>query len=191
MAKNNFFEIGDCGSGVIFCRSLISPRLTQKLLDSTIKTGPIPESLESGPFITYSVGNIVDVGGFKFMKILDAIHQRIAKYSHMCMGFNVEYIPNRHQFYSIKKQLIGQSHLIHSDYWGFQVEGTGREKVNMSSIISLSSDYEGGIFEVPEHNVSIKLEAGDCVFFPTWEHAHQVTEVTGGERHTLMHFWSP
>lgn len=189
--NSEFIEIGNSCSGVILCKSLISKRLAGRLLEATITTGPIKESLESGPFVTYSVGNIMNVGPFSFMRILDLIHQKIAKKSHMCMGFDVDYIPNRHQFYSIKKQSIGQSHLIHSDYWGFQVEGTGREKVNMSSIISLSSDYEGGIFEVPEHNVSIKLEAGDCVFFPTWEHAHQVTEVTGGERHTLMHFWSP
>lgn len=186
-----FAEIGNPGSGVIYCKSLISKRLARLMLNSTLQTGPIDGSLESGPFVTYSVGNIMNIGSYSFMNILDLIHERIALNSYMCMNQKVQYIPNRHEFYSIKKQSMGQSHLLHTDYWGFQIEAAGREMVNMSSIISLSSDYEGGMFEVPEHNVSIKLEAGACVFFPAAEHAHLVTEVTAGDRYTLMHFWSP
>ena len=47
-----------------------------------------------------------------------------------------------------------------------------------SIIIQLNDDYEGGIFNFPKYDVSIKLKRGSAIIFPPyWTHEHMVSEL--------------
>jgi hypothetical protein len=49
---------------------------------------------------------------------------------------------------------------------------------NMSVIIALNSDYEGGEFCFPEQNTSIKLKRGQALAFPPyWTHPHYTNDL--------------
>jgi hypothetical protein len=183
------FEIGEPGSNIILYSSLIGRRTTEAMLQTVLSIDSHDGSYSAGPFETYSVGNVPKVDKWDFLLLLDSIHQKISSYSHLAMGRTISYIPNRPTFYTIKKQSISQEHKIHSDNDPATIRGEERQAIVMSSIISLSSKYEGGLLQFPEYGISMKLEAGDCVFFPSHGHWHAVTEVTAGDRYSLMHFW--
>lgn len=57
---------------------------------------------------------------------------------------------------------------------------------HLSSVIYLNDDYEGGELYFPDHNLSIKPEAGDWITWPgnRW-YQHGVSEITSGVRYTL------
>lgn len=57
---------------------------------------------------------------------------------------------------------------------------------HLSSVIYLNDDYEGGELYFPDHNLTIKPEAGDYITWPgnRW-YQHGVKEVRGGVRFTL------
>ena len=181
-------ELGSKGSNILYCSSLIGPRVSSYLL-AEIQKSNFHENDGYGPFKTLCVGNVNKNSKFDFVKILDSVHSIISRNSHMAMGKKISYIPNRPSFYSIKLQEIGQVHEVHSDNDPSTIRGEGRENIVMSSIISLSSNYEGGFLEFPEYDISIKLNSGDCVFFPSYGHWHSVSQVYSGERYSLMHFW--
>ncbi len=51
------------------------------------------------------------------------------------------------------------------------------------------SDFTGGHLVFPKHDLDYSPKAGDLVYFKTdVDHAHEVTEVTGGERVCLVIF---
>jgi len=57
-------------------------------------------------------------------------------------------------------------------------------------LIFLTDDYEGGNIVFPEQDVSLRLNAGDAIFFPGCLMSHGSTEVTGGTRVTIAnHFF--
>jgi hypothetical protein len=191
MIKTNkhFHVLGQPDSGVIFCKSLIGPRLCGYLLDSVLASDSTENGEYSGPFKTFCVGNIVSNKRWAFMDIVNSAHELISKMSYLSMGRQIQYTPNRHSFFTVKHQEVGQEHKVHSDNDPATIRGEERQAIVMSSIISLSSKYEGGLLQFPEYGISMKLEAGDCVFFPSHGHWHAVTEVTAGDRYSLMHFW--
>lgn len=57
---------------------------------------------------------------------------------------------------------------------------------HLSSVIYLNDDYSGGELYFPDHNLSIKPEAGDYITWPgnRW-YQHGVNEVKDGVRYTL------
>lgn len=57
---------------------------------------------------------------------------------------------------------------------------------HLSSVIYLNDNYEGGELYFPDHDLSIKPEAGDYITWPgnRW-YQHGVKEVTSGIRYTL------
>jgi hypothetical protein len=58
---------------------------------------------------------------------------------------------------------------------------------NMSIIIALNDDYEGGEFYFPRQNFKIKLKKGQIIAFPPyWTHPHMVyTPLNGTSRYTI------
>jgi hypothetical protein len=60
-----------------------------------------------------------------------------------------------------------------------------------STSLYWNSDFEGGEICFQNPSISIKPEAGMLLMFPCNEqYAHEVREVTAGERRTTSHFWS-
>jgi Rps23 Pro-64 3,4-dihydroxylase Tpa1-like proline 4-hydroxylase len=59
-----------------------------------------------------------------------------------------------------------------------------------SSVIYLTSSYEGGELEFPDFNLSLKPKAGQLVIFPAGGHWHKVNPVTSGDRSTIVGFYT-
>jgi hypothetical protein len=59
-------------------------------------------------------------------------------------------------------------------------------KLNISALMYLNSNYEGGRIQFPKYDVSIKPNPGDLIIFPSnGEYRHEVTEVKSGNRFTM------
>lgn len=66
----------------------------------------------------------------------------------------------------------------------------GMEYVEFSSILYLSSEYDGGEIEFPELGIKYKPKAGDLIVFPSHGYLHNVLPVTGGVRSTIVGFYT-
>ena len=55
-----------------------------------------------------------------------------------------------------------------------------------TGIILLNDDFEGGILKVGNNDMPVELELGDLVLLNGRTMSHLVTEITKGERHTLV-----
>ena len=65
---------------------------------------------------------------------------------------------------------------------GNEVEGFR----NISLIMALNSNYEGGVFKFPLQNLELRLEQGDIICFPVYyTHPHEVSAPTNGVRYTI------
>ena len=61
---------------------------------------------------------------------------------------------------------------------------------NMSVIIALNSDYEGGEFCFPEQNTMIKLKKGQALAFPPyWTHPHYTNDLKNGTYRYTINTW--
>lgn len=56
-----------------------------------------------------------------------------------------------------------------------------------TAIFTLNDDYEGGLFQMPDYDFSIKLKKGSVIIFPPfWTHTHQATDMLNNTfRYTL------
>jgi len=81
-------------------------------------------------------------------------------------------------------KVVGDMDIIDNKY--YPIDKTR----NMSIIIGLNDDYEGGEFYFPVQDYSIKLKRGDVLAFPPyWTHPHMVNAPTNGTyRYTLTTF---
>jgi hypothetical protein len=61
---------------------------------------------------------------------------------------------------------------------------------NMSVIIALNDDYEGGEFYFPVQDFKIKLKKGQIIVFPPyWTHPHMVDSPTNGTYRYTINTW--
>lgn len=84
---------------------------------------------------------------------------------------------------------VGQMYNWHADLGGGQLS---RRKISSVVMLSPPSDYKGGDLEffLGEGGVGrFDLQPGDVAVFTSWS-KHRVTEVTEGERRTLVGWWS-
>jgi hypothetical protein len=59
-----------------------------------------------------------------------------------------------------------------------------------SVIINLNDDYDGGIFNFPKQDFSIKLNKGSAIVFPPyWTHPHEVSKVGEGQSRYTINTW--
>lgn len=59
-----------------------------------------------------------------------------------------------------------------------------------SVIINLNDDYDGGIFNFPKQDFSIKLKKGSAIVFPPyWTHPHEVSKVGEGQFRYTINTW--
>ena len=60
-----------------------------------------------------------------------------------------------------------------------------------SIIFGLNDDYDGGIYNFPYYDISIKLKKGSVIIFPPyWTHEHQVSSVENGTYRYTLSTWS-
>ena len=61
---------------------------------------------------------------------------------------------------------------------------------NMSVIIALNDDYEGGTFHFPHQNFNVKLKKGQLIAFPPyWTHLHGVESPANGTFRYTINTW--
>ena len=61
---------------------------------------------------------------------------------------------------------------------------------NMSIIIALNDDYDGGTFHFPHQNFNVKLKKGQLIAFPPyWSHLHGVESPANGTFRYTINTW--
>ncbi|MEY4331425.1 MAG: hypothetical protein RLZZ196_163 [Bacteroidota bacterium] len=83
-------------------------------------------------------------------------------------------------------------HLLRYDEGGYLPAHTdhGVSSRNLSTVMYLNDDYEGGEIEFRQSNVKIKPEAGSIIFFPSnFLYVHEVYPITKGSRYALPHWF--
>lgn len=62
---------------------------------------------------------------------------------------------------------------------------------DLSSLIYINNDYEGGEIFFPQHDIELKPSPGDAVFFPgDRNYLHGVNKIESGMRFTIPVFWT-
>jgi len=116
-------------------------------------------------------------------KIWDRIQERYAK------RYNVQY----------KREPVNQFHFVkwhenmasglHSDCErpdGTPAFHANFYQLNLSVLVYINDDYEGGLINFPAHNKSIKPKPGDMIMFPSnGAYRHEVTRIESGLRYTM------
>lgn len=73
----------------------------------------------------------------------------------------------------------------------YHIDGVSKNMRNMSFVISLNSDYEGGELHFPKQGRYIKLKRGQAIAFPPyWTHPHGTTELKNDTFRYTLNFWS-
>jgi hypothetical protein len=88
--------------------------------------------------------------------------------------------------YNLRKIFGGTK--IHTDSI---TTGGYKEYIRCASvIINLNDDYDGGIFNFPKQDFSIKLKKGSAIVFPPyWTHPHEVSKVGEGQSRYTINTW--
>jgi hypothetical protein len=83
---------------------------------------------------------------------------------------------------SISKYFSGSEMGPHTDSFS--------PKANISGVLYINDDYEGGELYFPNQDVRIKPEAGSIIMFPSVEpYVHHSVKVTSGEKYISPAFW--
>jgi hypothetical protein len=98
--------------------------------------------------------------------------------------------PVRNLTLSAHKWLPGAYAGDHAD--NAELDGTPNawQDNKLVTIIYLNDNYEGGNLAFRDHNISIAPKAGTVIVFDVGiDNVHSVTEVTSGERYTMLLSW--
>lgn len=78
----------------------------------------------------------------------------------------------------------------HADCWSDLPTYSGLPSRDISSILYLTENFEGGSLVFPDLDVEIQPLAGSAIYFPSDEdHMHTVIEVESGDRSACTGFW--
>jgi hypothetical protein len=71
-----------------------------------------------------------------------------------------------------------------------KINGNFKAIRNATMIFSLNNNYDGGIFNFPYYEISIKLDKGDVIIFPPyWTHEHEVTNLENNTIRYTISTW--
>ena len=127
-------------------------------------------------------------------KVTDIMFERIIK---LCKNFKETYDIDMGGFTTpTLRKIIGATRL-HKDgiILDKQINKNGQchasELRNMSIIVALNGDYQGGELCFPEHGRSIKLKKGQAIAFPPyWTHPHYTNELLNGTVRYTVNLWT-
>ena len=185
----SFVELGHSGSQVYYCESFFGKRTANLILD-LIKKMPISQAQEGQSEFDTVIFNHRGIL-YKNIDLLSMYCDINKKMFENIYKVNLKDIKSDWKNLSVKIQKIGEEHEIHPDA-GLETTGynpIGQGDPHLSTVTCLTDDYNGGYFEMPEFNISIKLKMGSTIVYPSSGHEHLVTKVTDGERRTLLGFW--
>jgi len=130
------------------------------------------ENPSSGDLIAYDLVEII-------RKAAEELSQKYFK------SLNIEKIPHLPSTFEIKEYNTGADMGPHFDAY----PGEDNETI-LSAVLYINDDYEGGELAFPEHNITIKPEAGSLIFFPsTPDYIHQSKVVTSGKKYCIPLFF--
>jgi hypothetical protein len=187
-------EIGPVGSG-IYVGQLISSRLAFFMMKVVRELeSNNPSEIDKNKFTTYAINESTEISGFSFTSLLDSMYSRLTNGYSSITGVKLEVPPFPNPSFTIKSQVTGQLHEVHTDGGDSDY---GRGRILYSSAICLNDDYEGGhtqfyltgTMENPNIDIDIKLKAGEALIFNADLNYHGITEVTSGSRFSLIQFW--
>lgn len=86
---------------------------------------------------------------------------------------------------------LGWTLPLHCDSWSNLPTHSGYPSRDISSVVYLTGDFDGGNLVFPNLNIQIEPIAGSVVYFPSGEDCmHTVTEVVSGDRWACTSFWN-
>lgn len=113
--------------------------------------------------------------------LVNAMHATANKYAEL---IGIEGNPTLGKNFVINKYATGEEMGSHVDW------NERNNQLEYSFVFYLNDDYEGGDIYWPNHNISVKPEAGSVVIFPSKEpYQHAVKQVTKGNKIFIPHFW--
>jgi predicted 2-oxoglutarate/Fe(II)-dependent dioxygenase YbiX len=116
---------------------------------------------------------------------LENLKQKLIKYVSHAAGEPMK-INSMHA----QKWEVGAFARPHSDNSDLEGNDSGWKDNKWFSGVYLNENYDGGLLEFRDHDISLKLEAGTLLTFPGgMENIHSVSEVTSGTRYTICVFW--
>ena len=88
------------------------------------------------------------------------------------------------------RKIYGKTQLHADGIRGSEVVDINNNQIqtlrSLSVVISLNDNYDGGLFNFPNQNVSIKLKKNSAILFPPfWTHPHEVSDVKNNNRYTI------
>lgn len=96
---------------------------------------------------------------------------------------------------ALVRWIPGNLQLPHADKELHEGENAGKSNnfpwYDLSTIIYLNDDYDGGELYFPKQGIEFKPKKGGAYFFPgDMNYIHGVREVSGGTRYTCPFFWT-
>lgn len=97
--------------------------------------------------------------------------------------------PVKFKMIYVQKWPIGSYAVKHNDTYNY--DGTPLFlDCKLATILYMHNDFTGGKLEFPDHDISIDPVQGSSYMFDGGpENEHQVTEITSGDRYTIVTFW--
>lgn len=124
------------------------------------------------------------------MKIINEIMKM--KNENLKMDFNVGYTL-RKIFGATRSHVDGINQVYHSNIVSISENYLKEYRMvrNATIIFSLNNNYDGGIFNFPGKNVSLKLEKGSVLIFPPyWTHPHEVSDLSNDSYRYTLSTWT-
>jgi hypothetical protein len=147
------------------------------------------------------INNINGVNPEELQKDMDIISEKMKIITNIMMQVNNNICFKYNSGYCLRK-IYGKT-LLHKDGIPFiqtsdvtfidkSEEMQDYEMIrNATLIFALNDDYEGGFFQFPYYNISLKMKKGSVIIFPPyWTHLHEVSNLENNTYRYTINTWT-
>jgi len=169
-----------------FYRFSIDDILYNKLLENVNKKKSIYSNKINGIDKTKTQNIITNIN--KKIEIANSIMTKLCS---LTLDYNTGYT-FRKIYGETRSHIDGITKIYNSNVTFIKENNSGDYRMirKLSIIFSLNDDYDGGIFNFPYQNVSIKLKKGSLLLFPPyWTHPHNCTELENNTYRYTISTW--